>query len=406
MDHKNFSINKRENVSFFTGLFFIGVLCFFRYFEWTMTEYNTTLYAFSYKYGFISRALVGTLWQGLDRILPFSIMSYEWILGWNVFLTFLTLFLYGVIFYEVICRVNTVFLRTVKALFVLLWILLCTEFWGDELFGRLDLYLFLLEALCILCILRERGLWRVPLYMALMVLIHQGAVFTNVNMILVLLFYLHLSRKEKKYLGLFGMSFLVASGLFLYFEFISHGIGSEFYDEIVGLAKSLSYDGKSFNQTILDHELLGLDVSEREAVFRVENLRELPVAIVLLLPVAFPFFREWYFFMRENKKTKAAVYGLFVFGWITLLPEFFLKVDYGRYFFLILFYVLLLLLYLMAVREPSMESYGKQRLFGWKSHRLYIWGILLYACFMVPFYDVIINRAVYLLTKLLMGYWI
>jgi hypothetical protein len=40
-------------------------------------NYNTTVLAFTYKYGFISRGFIGTLYHGLDSILPVDLINYE-----------------------------------------------------------------------------------------------------------------------------------------------------------------------------------------------------------------------------------------------------------------------------------------------------------------------------------------
>ena len=68
---------KSEDGSFFFALFAWMCFCWFRYFERTMEFYNTTLFALSYRYGFISRGLLGTMWELLDKITPMSLMNYR-----------------------------------------------------------------------------------------------------------------------------------------------------------------------------------------------------------------------------------------------------------------------------------------------------------------------------------------
>lgn len=53
------------------------------------TESTWTMMAFSYKYGFISRGLIGTIYQGLDKILPVNMMTYQACVGYTLVITML-----------------------------------------------------------------------------------------------------------------------------------------------------------------------------------------------------------------------------------------------------------------------------------------------------------------------------
>lgn len=66
----------KENRIFLTALALFVVVMIYRYFSRHMTEFNTTLYAFHYGYGFISRALLGSLWALIDWISPSDLMNY------------------------------------------------------------------------------------------------------------------------------------------------------------------------------------------------------------------------------------------------------------------------------------------------------------------------------------------
>lgn len=66
-----------------------GALLFLRYYEAWVHRINGTMMAFSYKYGFISRGLIGTIYQGLDKILPVNMMTYQACVGYTLVITLL-----------------------------------------------------------------------------------------------------------------------------------------------------------------------------------------------------------------------------------------------------------------------------------------------------------------------------
>ena len=59
-----------------------------------MHRINGTMMAFSYKYGFISRGLIGTIYQGLNKILPVNMMTYKACVGYTLIVTLL---FYGIV---------------------------------------------------------------------------------------------------------------------------------------------------------------------------------------------------------------------------------------------------------------------------------------------------------------------
>ena len=67
----------------------LGALLFLRYYEAWVHRINGTMMAFSYKYGFISRGLIGTIYQGLDKILPVNMMTYQACVGYTLVITML-----------------------------------------------------------------------------------------------------------------------------------------------------------------------------------------------------------------------------------------------------------------------------------------------------------------------------
>ena len=73
-------IMKKESISNKFLLVMIGFTfgLFWYFFAGTTSNINTTMLAFNYKYGFISRGLLGTIYSVLDAILPWNLYTYRW----------------------------------------------------------------------------------------------------------------------------------------------------------------------------------------------------------------------------------------------------------------------------------------------------------------------------------------
>ncbi len=387
---------KNENYVFILVLFAFALLYYFRFFEHWMSQYNTTLFALSYKYGFISRGMLGSIWLLLDRLLPINLMTYKAVYLFSEIATWVFVFLLLLVFYTALELVPKRHQRNARYVVFFLSTFGFHVFWGDEMFGRLDVYLFILTLLCVYLLLKEKLEWLIIPLCVLAVCIHQGFVFTNFNIVLVLLFYKMLNGEKlhKYYAVLFALVLVLVSGLFLYFELFSHSNGTEIYSEIVSVSKSLSSDGESYNESIINHEILGKDVYEDELVFHQDNYREFPVAIVLWCP----YFIMGLWLVRKllqgEKKHSLLKYLAVSLGGITILPEMILKVDYGRYFHLTFYYYILVILCLMALKDEKLSRLVEMLKEGVKSKCPVPWVVVIYPMLLMPFYDILISPAV------------
>ena len=346
--------------AFLAGLSGFAVLCVFAYFAHGMNPQDTTIFAFSYKYGFISRGFLGTCWLVLDRLLPISIMNFPAIYRFTELMTAVLFALLLIFFYQCLKRCGGGARKDMQYLILFLSVFTFPMFLTVENFGRLDEYLMILTVLCCMLIVTEVMEWLIVPICILCVLLHQGFVFMNVNIILVLLIYKVLVRtgkERKKYACIFILTFLSISALFLYFEFFSHAQGREIYVEVVELAKALSQDGQSFSESLVNHEILGVDVFEAEYLYHLMNYLETPIFVILFLPYAVMF--VWFFkgLLKEQggKATKGQglAYLAVLLGAATVVPEVVLKVDYGRYAFAIIFYYVAIVICLMAMGDEG-----------------------------------------------------
>lgn len=359
-------------------------------------SYNTTMLALSYEYGFTSRSLLGTLYHLLDAVLPLDLIDYRAVVATAYVATILFVLFVEYFLYRCLRCCEGEMVKYGEYLALILSLCLVSTFSFPYNFFRVDIFMILVSLLGVLCLVKERAQWLVVPLSALGVMFHQGYVFMYFNLILVLLFYRALSwwkedrRKARRYGLLFALSFLVGSVLFLWFEFFSRSNGAAFFDTIKSEAEKLSYDG-IYHSTLLYHEVLGIDLASTEEEFSRVNAVQILMCGIVCLPMLVFGVR---FFAGLIKKAKGASekwkYLAVVLGAATILPDFLLKIDYGRWMAAVVVYYVGIVLALLAMKDPIMETQVREsgeRLIQRPGIALWIMVVIL----LLPFLDVNID---------------
>jgi hypothetical protein len=369
-------------------LLFLSFGAFVYSYREIMETYNTTVLAFTYQYGFLSRALIGSLYHFLDWVLPINLISYEGALYTSLVVTLL---IYGVCFllcYGTLRLCPEKYLSLLEYIWFFIMLNMITTFSSKRNLGRLDIFMILFSLLAVWCIVRKKHLWLVvPLSWA-GVMVHQGYVFMYFSMILVLLIYQWLSTGEKKFLTLLALSFGGASMLFLWFQFFSHGNGEAIVDDIIREATALSKNGE-YHETLIQAEILGVDLTESEWPMHVENLVELPFFLLFMLlyiVLAVNFFKK---VLQQCVSRKEKVkYWLVILGAATILPDFILKVDYGRWFLAVVIYYLVVIMALLLLGDSILETTLLKAVEQRKQQSNWAFLLVLYPVLFLPFWDV------------------
>lgn len=359
-------------------------------------SYNTTMLALSYEYGFTSRSLLGTLYHLLDAVLPLDLIDYRAVVATAYVATILFVLFVEYFLYRCLRCCEGEMVKYGEYLALILSLCLVSTFSFPYNFFRVDIFMILVSLLGVLCLVKERAQWLVVPLSALGVMFHQGYVFMYFNLILVLLFYRALSwwkedrRKARRYGLLFALSFLVGSVLFLWFEFFSRSNGAAFFDTIKSEAEKLSYDG-IYHSTLLYHEVLGIDLASTEEEFSRVNAVQILMCGIVCLPMLVFAVR---FFAGLIKKAKGASekwkYLAVALGAATILPDFLLKIDYGRWMAAVVVYYVGIVLALLAMKDPVMETQVREsgeRLIQRPGIALWIMVVIL----LLPFLDVNID---------------
>lgn len=382
---------QQSMVRFMLVLMLFGFVIFLKNYLAKMESYNTTILAFTYQYGFISRGLLGTLYLLLDKLLPWNLMCYKMVLKVTVIASSVFVLLFYWFCWICMKRCQEKYLTNLQYCLLFLNIAVVSMFFSKRNLGRPDLYMLFITILCVILVIYEKAEWLLIPGSALCTMIHQGYVFMFFNILLVLLCCRILETKGKKrryYLVILVLSILVSSGLFLYFEFFSHGAGPEIRDSIVATAMDLSRGG-IYHETLIAHEILGVDLFETEWPQHISNFIELPLYLICMSPYLVLGIRYMKRVLRAaESKGRGHQYLLLMLGGITLIPNFILKIDYGRWLFALLMYFSIVLFVLIARGDEILMEQLYLLMEEVKEKKSWAMLLLVYPALFHPFYDV------------------
>ena len=398
MKEKMNVLKERKIGSFIlTWLLFVVVL-WWKFYQEEVEIINTTSLAFHYGYGFISRGFIGTIFLLVDKLLPGNQMNYDGAMAFTLVTTLLYFALLLWFFVLVLKKCSKELCSKTKYMILFFSMFAVSMFITKYNFGRYDMYCFMLSILAAILIIYEKAEWLVIPLSAVGVMIHQGNVFYLLNIILILLIYKAFStdgKKRVKYIALFSGSFLVASALFLYFEFFSRTNGAEIYDTIVTVAKGLRFD-EDYHVDLIDHEILGIDLSDRELKFKYKNFVEFPIFCAFMSPyliMAYQFFRN--LIKKAGTTLEKWKYFFVAVGSATMIPALIMKCDFGRWMFIIIAYYFVVILALVAMKDKLVEEELTALALRLKALGPIAFVILLYPAFFLPFKDVVISQTSY-----------
>ncbi len=386
---------------FFLGIY--AILMTMRYFQTVVGMYNTTLLAFSYQYGFISRGLVGTCFQWLDRILPWDMYTYRGAQMFSFGLHLMFLMLLLVFFWYCLSKSERLFHTGMLGIMFIFATFAFPEFVTFENMGRVDSVMAILTLAGVFLVIAGKFEWMLIPLAAAGVCIHQGYVLMFISIFIVLLTAKAIDHRKKgwgKYAFILIFMVLTAAVLFLYFNYFSHEYGEEIYPKIYERAQAISADGGVHKQ-LMDHEILGENPAADEWTLHLFNFREILVFGILVLPYI------WILMLLFGRCVKEASgfwqkikYLVLLFGGdILLLPDFAMKIDYGRWVFCIIFYYAIVILALVANGDQLLCRHFYKIFCQLKKWQALCILLLLYPTLLTPLGDIWITELSKNLTK-------
>lgn len=390
-------IKENYNIrQFIMMLAFVDLATFITNYRGWIRSYNTTMLALSYEYGFTSRSLLGTIYHILDAVIPVDMMQYQNALVFaNVitvlFIVFLLYFSYHVL--KKSDKAQEVVTKAQQYILLTFHIAMVATFTYAYNFLRVDFCMVWMMLLGFMTLMNEKTEWLSLLFAALGIMFHQGFVLMYFNVILVIQFYYMMTRKNKKNTILFFLTFLIGSGMFLWFELFSRTNGNDIFETVLQDATNVSYQG-IYHTTLLYHEVLGIDVSGAETDFVYMNHVQLVLYLLILLPAIVVLARAFVRIIKKADDLFAKLKYLAVaVGSLTILPDMLLKVDYGRWILAVVTYYLLIILAMLVLRDPLVTEETEVVVGGIKQHPAWLIYFTL-VVLTVPYMDVDIDMLV------------
>lgn len=293
-----------------------------------VTSWCITPYALSYRLGFISRGLIGSL---IRLVVPNLTIKHIYIIILiNIlFLCGLTLFFMHKILVKAYDDSKNGILFLLGLFLVNPGSIAFLFYWGN--FGRFDMYLLMALIISSLLIIYDKCVWIVPLICAGAVLTHQAFVFQYFPAILVLLFYSAFVLKRKYGKSIFIFTLFATCILFLYMQFFSHI--NYTYEETMAIIDTTTDLPQSY---IKDDMMVKIEyftsVFDTFGVFVKipfwRNLLKSLTIILMLAPMIKIIADIWKCFVKKHKSIICRLLPWFILA--AEIPMFILTCDYGR----------------------------------------------------------------------------
>ena len=375
--------------------FLVCFALFVTYYGQEVRRYNTTILAFNYSYGFISRGLLGTLYLGLDALIPKDILNYVDAANITFIATSVIMGIFFILALYILIKTNEKYLNGAQNIILFFAIFFVPMYYSLRNMGRPDIYMLFLTFLGLILIVWGKMEWLIVPFSILNVMIHQGYVFLFYNIFMYPLIYKIFQttgKQRKKYIAILATSFLSVSVLFLYFNFFSHIGGQETYDSIYAMAAQLGNEGEVY-ETLLTHEILGIDPWDQEWPQHIYNFIELPIYCLIMSPfivLGVRLFKN--IITAAETKADKIKYALLPLCSATILPCYLLKIDFGRWIFAGLAYFALVVLVLYALKDEVVTEQVEQLIAQVQTKYSYAPLLWVYAATTIPLHDIHINE--------------
>ena len=399
----------KRNIQFLCMFLLVCFALFVTYYGQEVRRYNTTILAFNYSYGFISRGLLGTLYLALNEILPFDILNYVSVHNITLIATTVVMVVFLIFVILVITKTQEQYLTGAHYITLFFALYFVSMYYSLRNMGRPDIYMLFLTFLGLILIVCEKWEWLIIPFSVLCVMIHQGYVFMFYNIFMYPLFYQALrytGKKRKKYIAILTLSFLAVSVLFLYFNFFSHIHGEDVAEQIYALAAQLGNNGEVY-ETLITHEILGIDPWNEEWPQHIYNFIELPIYCLIMSPfLVFGVRLFQNIICAAETKLDKFKYAMLPLCSLTMVPCYLLKIDYGRWLFAGLAYYALVLLVLHALGDTLVTTQLKKLILNLESRYAYAQLLWVYAATTIPLHDIHINEIMRSISEWLDTYYL
>jgi hypothetical protein len=353
-------------------MFFITLVCYLIYYIPVIDEVTSwciTPYALSYRLGFISRGLIGSLLRFFIPNLTIKHI-YIFILANILILCALTIFFMhkiavraydesksGIIFLLGLFLVNP---ASIAFLF----------YWGN--YGRFDMYLIMTLIISAILIMDDVCVWIIPFLCVGAVLTHQAFVFQYYPAVLVLVYYFAFVLKKKYGRSIFAMTLLLPCITFIYMQFFS-SINYSYSDTMAIIDATTDLPADYITQDMMVKLEYYSSVFDTFGVFvkipLARNIIKSVVALAVISPMLKLIADIWKEFAAAQSSFIAKLFPVFILA--AQLPMFVLTCDYGRDYSAIIISNFVVIFTLYALKDAGITKAVSRLSDNLKAHPAY-----------------------------------
>lgn len=327
-----------------------------------LDSWCTTYYTIGYEFGFSSRLLIGTL-TGLAFPQLYASTLYALLIVIAILLSGVAAFVIGKYI-----RLVAQDVRPIAMYLCALWMASpasVSYLFQQNTFGRMDtflvLYTLLIFLICVSCKRKEKWIL-VTVLVVLAVLTHQVYVFILFPLPAAIFVYEFFTGDTKAYLKYGVLLFGTCFGLALYLQLFSQvncATAQEMYDYALTHTSP-----QNVNLTVLQFEYFGQfsDHWNYFGQYMIAGCIKCGLAsCLLLLPLWTLIIGVFAVYVRRTEKKQRWGGFLMLACHVAYIPIFIITVDWGRWFAGLLLFDLLLIMYLLAVGDPVITAYMKEK---------------------------------------------
>lgn len=331
MKEKTFDFKKVLLIVAVLGVIFC--LVFLRFASYNISEDSLRILELSYKDGFISAGLIGTIYRGLNLVVPVELFDYEviYVISKHILILYYVLVASFVV---VIYGKRRELFEKNPALICLFVIFTAGMFGCADTLGSYDMYQMIVVLIISILLFLQKAEWLTIPAVLVGILIHPSFLFKGFIIVAALMIYKWKIHSENKYKSLLITS-LVAS--------VTSFIASEasLVAKIVGNTDLLG-----------DRVIREASAILPEWAFHGTNYINLLIFLLFFSPyllIGRDFFKRLYKRDIENVK----VYRLLQLGALFVLPEFIFKIEYGFLIYTVIMYYVLLIMYMLVQKDRA-----------------------------------------------------
>lgn len=356
-------------------------LIYLRFASYKISEDCIRTIELSYKNGFISAGLIGTLYRVLNMIVPVELFDYEMMYFASKCMLVLYYILAGLFVMVLFVKKKSLFKNNVSL--VLLFVVFIGGMFGvADTLGSYDMYEMIVLLFIAILLASKKGEWLIVPSAIIGILVHPSFLFKCMGIVVSVIIYRWKVKKENKYKTLLVIT--LVSVLIAY-------IASE-----LSLAIYIFED----RQLLANRAIVSASSLIPEWNYRGNNYINFFIFLLAFSPyllIGRDFFKRMY----TNKIALKRVYRLMQLGGLIMLPEFVLKVQYGFLIYFVIMYYVLLLLMLNIEEDTYIISTSKEEKRLLKDKLFLPEVLVLYPLLLMPFLSISIMRGFDVIAKFL-----